>query len=131
MSVYYDGKQKISRLTVKPTRGQDELDSEVATILAKLKGKSISLDLSTDPDEHIDGVHQDFSEALKDRLRTAGIRLVGLRSNTIYHMTAKLDWMGTEEVVNYYFDGKGRSKPFLPHPGCPPDLCALLEIVHA
>jgi hypothetical protein len=131
VSVYYDGKQKISRVKVKATRGQDQLDSEVAAILAKLKGKSATLASSAEPDEQILGIHQDFSEALKDRLGIAGIRLIGLRSNTIYHLTARLEWNGTETAVNYYIDGMGKSTRFLPQPGCPTDLCDLLKIIHA
>ncbi len=131
VSVYYDGKQKISRVKVKATRGQDQLDSEVAAILDKLKGKSATLASSAEPDEQILGIHQDFSEALKDRLRTAGIRLIGLRSNTIYHLTARLEWKETETAVNYYIDGMGKSTRFLPQPGCPTDLGDLLKIIHA
>jgi hypothetical protein len=131
VSVYHNGKQKISNVKVTATRGQDQFDGEVAAILTKLKGKSVSLASSTDPGEHIDGIHQDFSEALKGQLRTAGIRLVGLRSNTIYHLTARLEWKGAETAVNYYIDGMGKSTRFLPQPGCPPDLCDLLKIIHA
>lgn len=131
VSVYYNGKQKVSRVKVKATTGQDQLDGEVAAILAKLVGKSVSLASSTDPGEHIEVIHQDFSEALKARLQTAGIRLVGLRSNTIYHLTARLEWKGTETAVNYYIDGVGKSTRFLPQPGCPTDLCDLLKIIHA
>jgi hypothetical protein len=130
VSVYHNGKKKISNFKVKPTRGQDQLDGEVAAILAKLVGKSVTQASSAEPNEHILGIHQDFSEALKDRFRTAGIELVELRSTSIYHIIARLEWREKEEIVNYDFDKEGRLQPYRPSPGCPPDLCALLKIVH-
>ena len=130
-SVYYNRKHQITNVQVTPTRELEESYGRVVGLLAALRGRSVAATAASEPVEELDDTHQGFAESLKGRLETLGVRIVGLRSNTRYHLTARMTCGEVDGAVDYYFDGKGRFTRFQTQPGCPPELCAKLDIVHA
>lgn len=128
VAVHYKSNLRISRIQVMPKSGQEELDQQASTLLAPLKGQTLGQDGGATSD--VRETHTTFVKALETEFEPRGVEVVSLKSNTEYHLVARLRAGMAEGTVNYHFDGKGTLSSCLPHPNCPETIVEILHGMH-
>lgn len=129
LSVYYNSKDRISKVQITPVPGKPELDEAARQAFGKLKGCTLAPG---------DGKEQDsgegfetFAASLRSELEAVNGVVVSLEPKSEYHLQARLRVDGEEGAVQYYFDKHGRFTRFRPQHGCPQKVIDQLEEIHA
>jgi hypothetical protein len=128
ISVYYNSKERISKVSISSTPGKQELDEKALKAFGPLKGRK----LGHTGNEKLKLVkeHEEFAERLRAVADEIKIHVISLESKSQYHLVACLKAGSEEGEVNYYFDKYGGFTRFMSQPNCPQEIIDLLEKIH-